>query len=180
MTILEERLAATLEVSAIDDSSRQGSDTFVLILDASESYLLLGRPAGGDSSTIASDDAPGDLVVSSLTPPAVGGAGVSMVVAYVTGNQGAGAAEPSSTGLYPRESVVHGSAAVLLGTRAAPSRRAGADTASTSVIVPAGTATGLYCVIARADVNGAVLESQETNNTRSARFGSAPTSEWRR
>ena len=34
--------------------------------------------------------------------------------------------------------------------------------------MPAGTATGVYYVIASADVNGAVLESQETNNTRSA------------
>ena len=34
--------------------------------------------------------------------------------------------------------------------------------------MPPGTATGVYYVIARADVNGAVLESQEANNTRSA------------
>ncbi len=128
----------------------------------------LTTTSGAVDITVTGGD-PADLVVSSLTPPAVGGAGVSMVVAYVTGNQGAGAAEPSSTGLYLSSSPSFSSAAVLLGTRAVPALSAGgADTASTSVIVPAGTATGVYYVIVSADVNGAVLESQETNNTRSA------------
>ena len=128
----------------------------------------LTTTSGAVDITVTGDD-PGDLVVSSLTTPAVGGAGVSMVVADVTGNQGAGVAEQSSTGLYLSTSPSFGSAAVLLGTRTVPPLSAGtADTASTSVTVPAGTATGLYYVIARADVDGAVLESQEGNNTRSA------------
>jgi hypothetical protein len=36
---------------------------------------------------------------------------------------------------------------------------------STAVAVPAGTAPGTWYVIARADADGAVTESQEANNT---------------
>ena len=167
VTIPAGSLAATLDVTAIDDSFAEGSETVVLALDASESYAI-GAPAGG-IVTIASDDAPGDLVVSALTPPAVGGAGSTMLVTDVTRNQGAGVAEASSTGLYLSQSASLTGSAVLMGTRAVPSMAAaGADTASTSVTVPPGTATGVYYVIAKADVNAAVLEAQEGNNTRSA------------
>ena len=158
---------ATLDVTAIDDSFAEGSETVVVALDANESYAI-GAPAGG-IVTIASDDAPGDLVVSALTPPAVGGAGGTMMVTDVTRNQGAGVADASSTGLYLSQSASLTGGAVLMGTRAVPSMAAaGADTASTSVTVPPGTATGVYYVIAKADVNAAVLEAQEGNNTRSA------------
>jgi subtilase family serine protease len=126
----------------------------------------LTTTSGAVDITVRDDD-PGDLVVSSLTAPSIGGAGASMMVTEVTSNQGASVAEPSSTGLYLSTSPSLGSAAVLLGTRTVPPlSAAGADTASTSVIVPAGTATGLYFVIARADVNGTVPESQEANNTK--------------
>ena len=152
VTIPAGSLAATLDVTAIDDSFAEGSETVVVALDANESYAI-GAPAGG-IVTIASDDAPGDLVVSALTPPAVGGAGATMMVTDVTRNQGAGVAEASSTGLYLSQSASLTGSAVLMGTRAVPSMAAaGADTASTSVTVPPGTATGLYYVIARADVN---------------------------
>ena len=45
----------------------------------------------------------------------------------------------------------------------------GSETASTQLIIPPGTAPGIYYVIGAADVNKAVAESLETNNTRSQR-----------
>jgi hypothetical protein len=85
VTIPAGSLATTLDVTAIDDSFAEGSETVVVALDANESYAI-GAPAGG-IVTIASDDAPGDLVVSALTPPAVGGAGGTITVTDVTRNQ---------------------------------------------------------------------------------------------
>ena len=98
VTIPAGSLAAALEVLPIDDSFAEGTESVVVSLDANESYAI-GAPAGG-IVTIASDDAPADLVVSTLTPPVVGGAGAAMTVKDVTGNQGAGVAESSETGLY--------------------------------------------------------------------------------
>ena len=103
--------------------------------------------------TIASDDAPGDLVVSVLTPPAVGGAGAP---SRSRGDENQGPASRSVVdGLYLSES---GS---LTGRRAhGHARRAamaagGTDSAAAGVTVPSGTATGLYYVIAKADANAA-------------------------
>src|SRR4029078_3754614 len=39
------------------------------------------------------------------------------------------------------------------------------DTGSVSLTIPAGTATGSYYLVAKADGNDAVLETSETNNT---------------
>ncbi|OFW29056.1 MAG: hypothetical protein A3J28_17200 [Acidobacteria bacterium RIFCSPLOWO2_12_FULL_60_22] len=39
---------------------------------------------------------------------------------------------------------------------------------STSVTIPAGTTVGTYYIIGKADADNVVVETQETNNTRSA------------
>jgi subtilase family serine protease len=110
-----------------------------------------------------------DLAVSSLTAPAVGGAGASIVVTDSTANQGAADATPSSTAFYLSVNAVLDAGDVLLGARAVPALAAGASsTASTTLVVPAGTATGSYYVIANADNGGVVLEASETNNARAA------------
>jgi subtilase family serine protease len=55
---------------------------------------------------------------------------------------------------------------VLLGSRSVPALAAGATSSGvTSVTIPAGTATGVYYAIAKADADGAVGETQEGNNT---------------
>src|SRR5262249_61480025 len=53
-----------------------------------------------------------------------------------------------------------------LGGRAAPVLAAGATSSGSTVLAaPAGTATGVYYVLARADANDVVAETQEGNNT---------------
>ena len=53
----------------------------------------------------------------------------------------------------------------LLGSRAVPALAAGASSAaSTSVTIPAGTATGTYYIVAQADALATNAETNETNN----------------
>jgi len=55
---------------------------------------------------------------------------------------------------------------LLAGPRAVPALAPGAtSTGVTTVMIPAGVATGAYFVIAVADADGVVAETQETNNT---------------
>ncbi len=55
----------------------------------------------------------------------------------------------------------------MLGSRTVPPLAGGAvDTTSTTLTIPTGTATGSYYILAKADANGAVGETNETNNVK--------------
>src|SRR3989442_5239806 len=93
-----------------------------------------------------------DLVISALSAPSTSGAGMTFTITDTTKNQGAGAAGASITGFYLSASTVLDANAVLLGSRAVPALAVGAaSSGSTSVTIPAGTATGNYYIIAKAD-----------------------------
>jgi subtilase family serine protease len=167
VTIPEGALDATLDITPLDDSFVEGKETVVLTLDANEFYFV-SAPAGGIVN-IASDDIPSDLVVSALTPPAGGGAGASIVITDTTRNQGTGMADESSTAFYLSTNTTFDTSDVLIGARPVPALAPGAsDTASSTVAIPAGTAPGTFYIVAKADGNNAVFETQEGNNTRSA------------
>ena len=106
-----------------------------------------------------------DLVVSSIVVPAAAGAGAALVVSDTVKNQGSGAAGPSTAAFYLSTNGTLEPGDPVIGTRAVPSLVASAtSTASTSLTIPAGTATGTYYVIVKCDANDDVLESAETNN----------------
>ena len=110
-----------------------------------------------------------DLTVSALTAPAVAAPGGTVNLSDTTKNDGASSAEPSTTRFYLSANVTLDASDVVLGTRAVPLLAGGASsTATTSVMVPAGTATGTYYVLALADAANTVGESMETNNTRTS------------
>ncbi len=110
-----------------------------------------------------------DLVVTSMTAPATAGAGASIAVAETTKNQGAGSSGPSSTRFYLSMNYFLDAGDVALQARPAGSLAAGASSAAiTTVTIPAGTTTGTYYLIAKADDANTVMESSDTNNTRSA------------
>jgi subtilase family serine protease len=107
-----------------------------------------------------------DLAISSLSVPMTAAAGQAITVSDTTRNQGAGTADASTTTLYLSSDTVVGASDIVLGSRAVPLLAPGAtDSASTVVTIPAGTATGRYYVIARADAEEVVAELYETNNT---------------
>jgi subtilisin family serine protease len=109
----------------------------------------------------------GDLTISAFTAPANGGAGRTIVVSDTTINQGAGPVAPTATRFYLSANTLLDPGDTLLpGTHSVPALDVGiSHTASTTLTLPAGAATGVYYLIAKADGDSAVLESQEANNT---------------
>jgi len=108
-----------------------------------------------------------DLAVSALTVPYNVGSGTTIVVSDTIKNQGSAVAGPSTTRFYLSSNVSLDEGDTLLdGSRAVGALGVGASSSgSTSVTVPDGLVTGPYYVIAKADAEGAVGESVESNNT---------------
>jgi subtilisin family serine protease/subtilase family serine protease len=109
-----------------------------------------------------------DLVVTSISLPAVAAAGTSISASDTTANQGAGSAGASSTGFYLSTNSVFDVADRFLGSRAVAELAGGATSAITTMLqIPGEVAAGTYYVFAIADWNGIVGETAETNNSRS-------------
>ena len=94
-------------------------------------------------------------------------AGAVVSVSDTTRNQGAGLTDPSTTRFYLSANIVLDAADILLdGSRAIPALAGGASSAgSTSVTLPSDLQPGIRYLIAKADADGAVGETSETNNT---------------
>jgi subtilase family serine protease len=108
-----------------------------------------------------------DLVISSLTAPANGGAGLSIAVVNATKNQGAGTSEASTTRFYLSANFNLDASDIVLGSRAIPALAAGESSATTTTLtIPADTGTGQHYIIAVADADNVVGETYNTNNTR--------------
>jgi subtilase family serine protease len=108
-----------------------------------------------------------DLVVSALTVPLSANVGGTFTVTESTQNQGTAAAGSTTTRFYLSTNFGLDASDVLIGTRTVAALAAGAtDSASTVLTVPAGTAPGIYYIIAVADADGVVTEGNEGNNTR--------------
>jgi subtilase family serine protease len=146
---------------------------------AAGSYYIVGR--ADDAGTIAESQENNnlrfagmvrigaDLAITVLTAPGSAAAGASIVLTHTTTNQGTGTADASTIGFYLSLNALLDAQDVLIGNRPVSTLAPGsAESQSTSVQVPATTAVGAYYVIAKADWNNAVLEFQETNNTRAS------------
>jgi subtilase family serine protease len=116
-----------------------------------------------------------DLVLSSLSAPAVGGAGLPVDVTDTTKNQGTGSAAASRTAFYLSANAARGAGDVLLGSRPVgilvPNS---SSTITTTLTIPGGTPAGSYYIIAVADDGGAVPETNEANNTRAVLIRLSP------
>jgi subtilisin family serine protease/subtilase family serine protease len=110
-----------------------------------------------------------DLIVSAMSAPASTAAGGTISVTDTTKNQGAGPAGASSTGFYLSANTTVGAGDRFIGSRSlgelAPN---GTSTISTPVQIPTDTLPGSYYVVGRADWNGNVAETSDTNNDRSS------------
>jgi subtilase family serine protease len=117
-----------------------------------------------------------DLTVSALTAStsAIGGASISVTV--TTKNQGGDTAPVSLTRFYLSANSSFDAGDQLLGAWEVPSLGLGASEVSTILLpIPAGTAAGTYYIIAKADGDDAIQESQETNNLRTKSIAIAAT-----
>ena len=114
-----------------------------------------------------------DLTISTFSLSATSvTAGSAVVITDTVANVGAGAAGASVTRFYLSTNAVLDAGDLML----APGRPvpgiggATSSAGSTSVTIPAGTAAGSYYVFAKADGDGAVGESLESNNASGARL----------
>jgi subtilisin family serine protease len=158
-------------------ASSTGSTTVVVpSTAASGSYYVIAK-ADADGAAAETEESNntaqksvkigGDLSVSALTVPAVGGAGLAVVVNDTTINKGSGTVEASITRFYLSANVLFDSQDTLLpGGRSVPALAAGASSSGpTSLTLPSALAVGKYYIIGKADADGAIDESQESNNT---------------
>ena len=108
-----------------------------------------------------------DLVVATLTVPAVAGPGTAINITETTTNTGAGSADASSTRYFLSANLAFDATDVPLGSRAVGALAPGASAAAvTTVTIPTDAGIGTFYVIALADNGNAVPEHNETNNQR--------------
>ena len=109
------------------------------------------------------------FIVSSVSAPAVAGAGDDILISDTTKNSGGAEATESATEFYlSANSTIDGSD-VRLGSRAVAVLVAGGtSSATTALTVPVGTAAGGYYIVAGADALLDVAETSETNNVRAS------------
>ncbi|MBI5408195.1 MAG: hypothetical protein HZA14_02380 [Nitrospirae bacterium] len=155
-----------------------GNTSITIPADASDgTYYLIAR---ADADRVVSEKSEtnntrstsikigSDLVVSALTAPSTAGAGQTISVTDTTRNNGPGSAGASTTRFYWSVNNTYDSGDLELAGRAAPSLTAGAvSIQSTSITIPADASDGTYYIIARADADRVITETNETNNTRS-------------
>ena len=174
VTIPEGRSEITVSVAVNDDSNVESDETVVVTLDAGTDYDI-GSPASA-VVTIVSNDLPPDLAVTSLTPPGPSAAGSAVNVIDTTMNKGTSPTQASQTGFYLSTNGSLDATDVFLGSRQVSALAAGASEArSTTLTIPAATASGTYYMLAKADWSGEIPETVETNNLRaSAAFRVGP------
>ncbi len=168
----------TLDVPALaPGASASGASSLAIPPGlAAGSYYLIAV-ADGDGAVVETQEANnaaarlvqvgGDLVVSAITAPAKAAAGGSVVVTDTVRNSGAGAIAASVTRFYLSSNALLDAAdALLAGGRSVPALAAGASsTGSATLVLPSELAAGTWYVIAKADGDGTVTETLETNNT---------------
>ena len=172
VTIPAGQASAEILITAIDDLLAETDETVFLTISPDPAYIVSGSNKA--TVTIQSDELLSDLVVAALSVPAAGEAGQSIVLTETTKNQGPGAADPSLTQYYLSANVAYDHTDILIGSRAVGLLQPGASSAaSATVTIPAGTAGGVWYIIARADGEAAVVETSESNNTlaRSIKIG---------
>lgn len=110
-----------------------------------------------------------DLAISSITAPASASSDQSVGVTATVINASAVAAGSSTVSFYLSVDDVMSTSDTFLGSASVGALAAGASQAAgTTVVIPAGTASGSYFIGAIVDAGGLVAESDENDNGRAA------------
>jgi subtilase family serine protease len=124
--------------------------------------------SGDSNEATAVPRIPSDLSLPVFTTPALGGAGTTVAVSITTSNSGPGVAQASVSRIYLSADATLEATDTPLVDVAVPELNPGAASAlSLSVLVPAGTTAGRYYLIAAADADDQLAESNEGNNRQS-------------
>ena len=155
---------ALVPVMPIDDPTVESNESVIVSVAPDPAYAIA---SAGAVVTIVSNDSPSDLVVTALTGPTSAGAGMQFSVNDTTKNQGTGPSDASVTAFYLSTNTVIDGTDISLGTRAVGALAPGAtDSATTTLTVPATATVGNYYLLAKADANLAIAESNENNNVK--------------
>ena len=123
-----------------------------------------------DKSCTAAFNTKPDLIETGVGAPPFAGVGTTITITETATNQGGGPAYPgtSTTKLWLSTNNVLDAIDTLLGSRAVPSLIPGATSmGSTMVVIALTTTPGPYFILASADADGFVPESNEANNVAS-------------
>jgi len=106
-----------------------------------------------------------DLTISSLSGQTAAASGGTLTISETTRNAGGGSAPASTTKYYLSTNSTVDPSDPVLGTRSVPALATGATSVQSSTLtIPAGLATGNYYLVAQADSDSVVAETNETNN----------------
>jgi hypothetical protein len=132
---------------------------------------------GGVSSSPVNFTVKTDLVISSLTTSAyLVRPGQDIIISEATRNMGKALAAPTVTAYYWSTKSTYDNTALLLGQRAVPALPPGVTSgpAKTQVMAPLNAQNGAYYIIAQANADNTVVETNYTNNTRAVAVGIGP------
>lgn len=172
-------LLAGRSVPALAGSTSSSGSTSVTIpaTTADGAYYFIAKADGGDGVAESSETnntrlvffrVGPDLTVASLTVPGRASAGAALAVTETTQNTGPGTAAASVTAFYlSANPLLDAGDARLSGRAVDPLSSGAASTRTTSIVLP-GVSAGTWYLLAVADDERAVVETQETNNVRSA------------
>ena len=136
------------------------------------SLYYLARGTGSSTGvlyrvTFGSESA--DLVVTNVVAPQGAASGAALLVTDKTANQGSGAADGSQTAIWLSTNKTLGSD-TLLAVRPVPSLASGESSKATNAVTLPSIDPGRYFLIADADTNDEVRETNEDNNLRARRL----------
>jgi subtilisin family serine protease/uncharacterized membrane protein len=141
-----------------------GLGTYYVIGEADGLKVVAETQEGNNAAARAVQIGP-DLIVSAFTVPSKGGGPIS--VTDTTTNQGSANVPGTVIRFYlSANSLLDANDTLLQGSRpVAALVSGGSDSGTTTVTIPLSTSAGTYYVIAKADADNVVLETQEGNNT---------------
>jgi subtilisin family serine protease/subtilase family serine protease len=154
------------------DNGLANGTTYYYVVSAAN---MSGESA--DSPEASATPAPqADLVVSSFSVPNNASPGLPFPVSVTTKNQGLGTAAPSTTKFFISiDTVIESSDIALIEQQIVPAAAPGAGFASSIALgIPQQLASGTYYLIAIADADDVLYESQEGNNARLRQISVGP------
>ena len=146
----------------IDTGLSNGTTYYYVVSGAN----VLGE-SGNSPEASATPNLPSDVVVYTFSAPGSAAAGSQVDVSVTTKNQGTGTAGASTTRFYiSANGVVDPGDTRLNESVPVPSLAPGVSaTGSATISIPANLATGVHYLLAKADADDVLFESQENNNT---------------
>jgi hypothetical protein len=165
-------IASSIKATQYINTNLTNGTTYYYVVSA---VNILGE-SGDSNEASATPKLPADMDVSAFTVPGEAIAGSTMSVSVTTKNAGTGSSEPSTTRFFvSTNAVFEPTDEVLQEAQAVPALAPGMLlTSSVPVGIPSDLPAGSYYLIAKADADDVILETNESNNTYVRGFSVGP------